>query len=486
MRGKMRAGVKSRQKAAGRGTFWAVFLIAGVVSVPLLTNYLLTGSELLASLSRIEAVRLGIGRVFPIRIGPWGSRDYGFGGASFQGDVFYLIPAFLRAAGLSLAAAYKLTLFLINVATAALSLWCFGRCFKCREIGVMGSLLYTWCPYRLTELYIRGNLGDLAAWTFLPLILWGLTELYNGEEERRGGVWVILTWGFSLVAVSSVNLFFLSAGMTVLFLLFMGKRTLERSTLLVLGKTAGAVFLINAWFLIPMALRLRDPMAVGVLIPPDFRGNGMYLAQYLNIFLWGGANDTLGQEGMAGAQAMGPGAAVAALLFVYLWALFTGKGGETKEGRRFGRGLLLLSLALVILSLNSFPWDVLQDKNMLFSIVLSLLYTPARWGIPACACMITAACLVLAWMKGMNGGKEYKIIMPAVAAVSFGVTQFMLGNLLKTRPYIRQEETLELIPLEVIEGESMVWRVCEGLSAAALCGCLALFLIRRRKDVKNG
>lgn len=481
--------MKSRHILSGHKTFWMVFLTAGVASVPLLTDYLLTGSELQASLSRIEAVVQGVGKAFPIRIGPWNSLDYGYGGASFQADVFYLIPALMRLAGLPLGVAYKLTLFLANIAAAAISLRCFGKCFQSREIGLAGSILYTWCPYRLTELYINGNLGDIAAWTFFSIVLSGLIELYTMDEgcDEYAGLWVPLTCGFSLLTLSSTNLLFLSGGMTVIILLLMGKKTLHRKVLLILGKTMAATLFVNVWFLVPMLLRMRDASTVGILIPEDIRSGGMYFTQYLSVFQWGGDSVALGQNGIAWAQAMGPGIAVTGLFPIYLWALFAGKCGETKESRHVCGRLLWVCLVLMVLSSNSFPWDLFQDKNMLFSVMLSLLRAPARWGIPACACLIAVACLILSWMGRQHEGMAYQLALPAVIAVSFGTTQFLLGNIIKTRAYVKLEaDAMELLPLQVIAEESMVWRMCEVFSAAAICGCLLLSLVRRRKNVKRG
>ena len=480
--------MKSRQILCDRKTFWMIFLTAGVVSVPLLTDYLLTGCELQASLSRIEAMVQGMGKTFPVRIGPWGSLDYGYGGASFQADVFYLIPALLRLAGLPLSLAYKLTLFLVNMVTAALSLRCFEKCFQNREIGLAGSVLYTWCPYRLTELYINGNLGDIVAWSFLPIVLSGLIELYtmNEECEDYSRLWVPLAFGFSLLTLSSTNLLFLGGGMTVIIMLLMGKRTLRRKVLLIMGKTVTATFFVNAWFLVPMLLRMRDVSTVGILIPRDIRSGGMYFAQYMSIFQWGGDSNALGQNGMVRAQAMGPGITVAVLLLIYLWALFVGKCKEQKEIHHACIRLLWVCLVLMILSSNSFPWDLLQDRNMLFSVMLSLLRTPARWGIPACTCMIAAACLMLSWLNRQYGEKAYKLTLSAVIAVSFGTTQFLLGNIMKTRSYVKLEENaMELIPLQVIAEESMVWRMCEVLSGAVIGCCLLLVLVRRRRNVKK-
>lgn len=463
-------------------TFWLISLIAIAASVPLMTGYAPAGVNLQATLSRIEAVRQGLGSVFPIRVNPLAASDYGFSAASFEADVFYWVPALFRLAGLSLTAAWQLTLFAANLVTASVAYLCFRKCFHKPEIGLVGSLLYTWCPCRLNEMYVSADLGRVAAWCFLPLILSGLVSLFtvDAKQEEYGRLWTVLTLGFSLVLVSSTSLFFVAAGMTVLFLLFMGRQTIRKQTLLVLGRTAGATLLVNVWFLLPMLARLRHLPDAELLIPRDIRSGGMYLPQYLSIFLWGGDGTSLYENGMAGAQATSPGIAVTALALIYLWASFTGRYQMEEAQRRLGRGLLQTCLVLILFSCNSFPWDLLQNQNRLFSTVLSFMRTPSLWGVTACAGLIAAACLTLNRL-GTN-----KAVLAATAAASFGTAQFFLGNLLRTRAYMWPGGELpELLPFQILTRETLFWRLCEVVSALALCGCLAPGILRRRKHAEQ-
>ena len=77
-------------------------LIAGTVSVPLMTDYVMTGSSLASELSHIEVISHMIGKVFPVRVGVWGSMDHGYSAASFQASVCYLLPVFFRLIGMEL------------------------------------------------------------------------------------------------------------------------------------------------------------------------------------------------------------------------------------------------------------------------------------------------------------------------------------------------------------------------------------------------
>ncbi len=474
---------------------WYILLILAVASVPLMTDYVLEGSSLAASLSRIRVVSQGLGRVFPVRVGTLTDMDYGYSAVAFQADVFYLFPGMLHRLGMGLGEAYKLTLLLFNLLTAVVAYRCFERCTGRWEIGVVGSMLYTWCPYRCSEMYLTGDLGEVAAWAFLPLVVLGLKLLYTEDRERKeyGSLWVLLTWGFSLLAVSSTVFLFLAAVMTAVILLFMGRETLRRRTLAVLGKTVVATFAVNAWFLLPMLLRMRDVSAVEPMLLQDVRSRGMYLAQYFTVFFLGGDSVMLGENGICNAQAMGPGIAVILPLLFYLWILFAGRREKRWENVVYGgaegcfaRRMLCVSIVFVVMSLNLFPWDILQGKNMLFSIALALLYSPAKLGIAAGVALIFTACILLGRFAETVDGKVYKLLLLAIGAISFGTSQFLLGRILTTRNFLRGEEIEALgeVAFPLVLQESAAWRICEAISVAALCGCAAIWVMRRRKSAR--
>lgn len=191
-----------------------ILLIAVVVSVPLMTDYVLLGESTAASLAHIENIYRSFGKVFPVRLGAMSMSPYGYSMAAFQADFFYRIPALLRLVGVSLGSAFKITLLLFNVITAFIAFGCFDNIFRDRKIGITASMLYTWCPYRITSLYISGNLSEVFAWTFIPVVLLGLWQLYgekDNNEDTKTTPWIILTIGFSLILLSSTVVFFISA-----------------------------------------------------------------------------------------------------------------------------------------------------------------------------------------------------------------------------------------------------------------------------------
>lgn len=470
---------------------WGIVLIAGVVSVPLLTDYCLYGSSLAVTLSRIRVISHGIGQVFPVRVGILETGEFGYNACAFQADLFYLFPALLYRLGMSLGNAYKCALLSLNLVTVVISYLCFKKCCDRRETGLIGSMLYTWCPYRCSAIYLVGDLGETAAWTFLPLLLLGIKTLYDERQTERNlrTAWVTMVWGFSLVALSSTVVFSAAVMLTFAALLVMGRKTFARKRLMAMGKACIVTVLVNSWFLVPLMLRMRNMTAVTPLLVDDFRGRGMYFAQYLTFFNRGGSSDALTENGMRNAQAMGPGIAVVLLVIVFLWLQFTryakDKMPTVAEERSFCIRLLGVAMILMLLSLNVFPWDLLQNRNMICSILQALIYTPAKLGIAADICLIFWAVLSLSVLTKAVDDHSYKLALLAVTAISFGTTQFMLGNILQTQGFVRGEEaeTLASVAFSLLTQETLIWRLCELISCIAIGICLFLFVLRRRRSV---
>lgn len=204
-------------------------LIAGAVSIPLMNDYVVAGPNISASLSRIETLKNGMGKAFPIRVMPLPTSGFGYGAAGFQADLVLLIPALLRLVGIGVGTSYKIFLFLINLATAVISYTCFRKAFDNKSVGWLGSVLYTWCPYRCSDMYINANISEVVAWIFLPIVLLGLTQLYgkitDGEENVA---WMTLSVGYSLLVLSSTTFFFIAVSASILVALWMGKRSCLR------------------------------------------------------------------------------------------------------------------------------------------------------------------------------------------------------------------------------------------------------------------
>lgn len=297
---------------------------------------------------------------------------------------------------------YKLMVVSVNLVCALIAYCGLRIGYGNTEVAMVGSMLYTLCPLRCDTLY-GGAFGEGLAWSFLPLVLLGLVRLYkDGEEKNRS--WMTLALGLVLVAVSSLTVFTVTAGAAFIWLLLMGKKSLRKQNLLSVGKAALATAVLGGLFLLPRLLEFRNPELVGSLIPENFRMSGCYATQYFSLF---------SRESV--------GAAVLLLVFWFMWSLFVKKYEAPMEKRLLiGIGILLF------LGSKLFPWDLLQNRNMLCSVVLAILGTPAGWVIPAYGGMIWIGCGQLSKMAEHEEKKIYRGVLALVVLISFGMNQLLL------------------------------------------------------------
>ena len=148
--------------------------------MPLLTDILLPGHDLMSHLNRIEGLAQGMqDGQFPVKIQLFWLMCRGYATSVFHGDLFLYFPAVLRFLGVSVQGAYKCYVVAVNLATAAISCFCLGKMLQNRWAG----LLYTMSGYQLISLYIRAAVGEYTAMAFLPLIVYGLWLIFSASRR---------------------------------------------------------------------------------------------------------------------------------------------------------------------------------------------------------------------------------------------------------------------------------------------------------------
>jgi hypothetical protein len=82
-----------------------------------------------------------------------------------------------------------------------------NKIYKNSFTASVAAILYTFCFYRLLDIYHRAAIGEAVTFTFLPLVFLGLYHIIKGDYKK----WYILTIGFSLMMfthlISSVLMF---------------------------------------------------------------------------------------------------------------------------------------------------------------------------------------------------------------------------------------------------------------------------------------
>lgn len=132
-------------------------------------------------LNMLNALRSG---QFPARLGAYMENQYGSIASVFYPELFLYFPAALMLCGATLNYAMHAFLIAINVITALIMRYSAGRLFKNSHVGMLASILYTLCAYRLTDMYTRFSIGEALAMAFLPLFIYALYEVVLGDARR--------------------------------------------------------------------------------------------------------------------------------------------------------------------------------------------------------------------------------------------------------------------------------------------------------------
>lgn len=122
---------------------------------------------------------------------------YGYLIKGFYSD-FILIPFAIIGNLTKATTAYLSILFL---STLFCGIWMYMAMKKIilnTYIALLTSLLYTFCTYRIFDIYIRGAFGEILSFTFIPLVLWGSYEIIKGDYKK----WYIFTIGVVLLLYS--------------------------------------------------------------------------------------------------------------------------------------------------------------------------------------------------------------------------------------------------------------------------------------------
>ncbi len=412
---------------------WSLIGIILLASLPLLTNYSTYGTELAFHLNRIETMKSALSQGgFLVK----------------EGSLYLLIPALFGMLGMPVQTSYKLFLFLVIVGTVILSYVSFAKIFQDKVIGILGCLLYTWAPYHFSILYCSASLGESVAYAFLPLVLWGVYDIYVSEDKAKiaNRTWIVLALGYTGMVQANVLSFLVTAAFTLLVCVIRWKKTCKVQTLLAFGKVVLCFGIVNSWYLLALFKGIRAGLGsahfyVGGMI----QEKGVYLAHYLLPFFFGGHSQSFQESGMIESAPLGIGFALTVSVLGYLWMLFTGKTKENGKNAvmKFAGTMAVVGGIVLFMSTNSFPWDFLRVYNGLFAFLTNLLQAPAKLMTLVIVAATFVACAVAAHWK-MRARKYFNCVVAIIIGISIITSQYLVGDI------ISSNERMDIISVEQI------------------------------------
>ena len=246
---------KFRETLLDRNNFYIfalLIIIFVIVSLPVLRSNSLHNppfQDLEYHLNRIQGLTDAIRTEhFPIRIHSTEFGYYGQAESVFYPELFIIIPAVLRLSHMSIMNSYRIFELIINASTIIIAYISFKSIFRSKKVGLAGATLYTFSIYRLTALYVRAAVGEFCAMIFFPLLVWGIYEMFFGNEKK---------WWLSSIAMTCIlQAHLISTELSAIVCVFFGIMHLpmllkNKGRFISVIKAVTFFILLNLWWLIP-------------------------------------------------------------------------------------------------------------------------------------------------------------------------------------------------------------------------------------------
>lgn len=363
---------------------WGIGLITLFSSFFQLADGALNSIDLMFHYMRIEGVKDGLasGQI-PVRIDPEWLYGQGYACSIFYCNLFLLFPALLRLLGFTVVTASHVFFVVLNLATAIVAYRCFEKIFGSFKVGLACSALYTLSTYRIYKLYQTGDVGEGIALLFFPLIVYGYFRVFGENPEEKGykTAWIALAIGYAGLMQTHILTCEVALLLTVVILLIFIKKVMQKHVFWELFKGAAVAVLLSLWFLVPcLDYYLTQNIHIKNLAARTIQNAGLTLSHLFFHFWQRGSKTPLGDNGAQFTYPVGVGLVLLVGLAVFLVLWFNGFSDDHKEKKqiKLGKVAAVLGVVLLIMSLNVFPWDHLQELGQVFAALVSSMQFPTR------------------------------------------------------------------------------------------------------------
>lgn len=304
--------------------------------------------DTLFHLSRIEGLARSFkDGVFVARIYPYKNMNFGYGSPMFYSDLTLLLPALLYNLGLSISRSYVFIVFVFTFITSYFGMTFCKIITKHKYAPYVASILYVFNNYRITDVYVRGALGEVMGFAFLPIVLLGIYYVLYTNEKK----WHYLAVGFTSLALTH-NISFVLACICFLFFLLLRFRTwiASKDTMVAILKAILVSIGCAAFFIFPML----EQLASQKFFLSYYTSNSSLVDSSVELWKYF-ANTTVfgyGTHGYSSSMSMlvNPGYFLMLAPLVYLFK---------KDKDPFITHSLILGYVFLLLPLDLVPWNFL-------------------------------------------------------------------------------------------------------------------------------
>ncbi len=187
--------------------------------------------------------------MFPVRWVADLGYGYGYPIFNFYSPLPYYIGAFISLLGLEVLSATKV-MIAASIVGSSFAMYSLAKEFWGKLGGLFSAVLYQFVPYHAINTYVRGDVGELYAYFFIPLIFYGIWKYYKEESFRYLLIGALSYAG--LITSHNLSAMMVSPFILVtILLLFVIKRKLSLFVLPLIG------ILLSSFYFIPALLEIN-------------------------------------------------------------------------------------------------------------------------------------------------------------------------------------------------------------------------------------
>lgn len=386
--------------------------------LPYISNELALEHDTLFHISRIEGLATSFkeGNFLP-NIYPYKNDGFGYGSPMFYSDLFLVIPAILYYLGLGIAICYKITIFFASLFSAFTISAFTKKLTDYKYAPYLAAALYLFSNYRITDVYVRGALGEVISFIFIPLIFLGAYELLYEDTPKMKN----LVIGFTGLVLTH-NLTFAISVIAFGILLIISFRRLNKARLFALLKATVISLGLSAYFVFSM---LEQSSSAEYYLHyyatnSDLASTAMVPWQYfINKISFGYAGNA-----SFDAMVVNVGWFITFLPIIYLITSFKTKSNENNYLKKIAFiGYIFMFCCSIFI-----PWDLLH--------FMKILQFPWRLMIiPSCLLVVPASIALF------NIFKNQKIVIVAFSVI-FSINVIHLMKPCFNRPFVMYNDSL--------------------------------------------
>lgn len=372
--------------------FLISILVILIAIAPLLRDACIDGHDVEYHLLRIESLKNGIliGKPF-LKINTIFFNNAGYASSLFYPDILLYFPAILRAIGFSISVSYNLFLIFCVILCYINVYYCTKLIVKNSYSAIAASAIYTLCQYHIDDIYLRAAIGEISAFVFIPLLLFGIYDvLYNNFQKP----WTMIA-GFVGVMLCHTSTLLICTLFYFIFFSFHLK-TFIKNPILIYKLIFAAIIVLSltAFYLIPVIEQMTYD---------SFRFNRPWVIPSEHMVNIG----TLFSNQFTG-------------IGFIIWVLCFSRFFVPKEVKNiilinFADKCLLMGILFAFLTTNLFPWSKIDNY-------ISILQFPWRMHIISSFCL---ALSVTIYFSSIFSNANYERYGLYIIVFAMGISAFI-------------------------------------------------------------